>query len=132
MKPARQSGFTLIEMMITVAVIGILAAIAYPAYTQYVERGHRAAAQTEMMVIANQQQQFFLSNRSYATTLSGLGYTLPSEVDGRYDAAMSVDNDATPPSFTVTFTATGSQADDGDLELGSDGTKTRDGAASKW
>jgi type IV pilus assembly protein PilE len=42
-----------------------------PSYQEYVKRGHRAAAQSEMMDIANRQQQFFLANRSYATTLGG-------------------------------------------------------------
>jgi type IV pilus assembly protein PilE len=132
MKPYRHSGFTLVELMIIVAVIGILASIAYPSYTQYVARGYRASAQSEMMGIANQQQQFFLANRSYATSLSGLGYTLTSEVDARYDAAMTVDNAATPPSFSITLTPTGNQVDDGTLVLTSAGVKTRDGDASQW
>jgi type IV pilus assembly protein PilE len=132
MKRIRQNGFTLVELMIIVAVIGILASIAYPSYTQYVARGYRASAQSEMMVIANQQQQFFLANRSYASSLSGLGYTLPSEVDARYDATMTVNNAATPPSFSVTLAPTGNQASDGTLVLTSAGVKTRDGDASKW
>ena len=129
MKAVGQSGFTLIELMITVAIVAILASIAYPSYTQYVIRGHRAAAQTEMMDIANRQQQFFLANRQYATTLGALSYTLPSEVDARYDAGLVANNGASPPNFTITFTATGAQASDENLTLDSKGEKT---PAEKW
>jgi type IV pilus assembly protein PilE len=134
MKAGKQSGFTLIELMITVAIVGILAAIAYPSYTQYVLRGHRAAAQSEMMDIANREQQFMLSNRSYAdtTALEGSGYALPSEVAARYNYGVAADNVATPPTFTITFTPTGVQASDGELVLNSVGLKTRGGDATKW
>jgi len=59
-------GFTLIELMVTVAIVAILAAIAVPNYQQYVIRAKRAAAQSEMMVIANFEQQYLLANRTYA------------------------------------------------------------------
>ncbi len=102
-----QQGFTLIELMVVVVIVAILAAVAYPSYTQYVIRGHRAAAQTEMMDIANRQQQIFLANRGYATTLAELSYTLPAQVSARYPetiATIEADNTATPPTFTITFT----------------------------
>lgn len=132
MKPNRQRGFTLIELMITVAIVAILASIALPSYQEYVKRGHRAAAQSEMMDIANRQQQFFLANRGYAASLGALSYTVPADVAARYDGATAADNNATPPSFTITFTPKGAQAGDGDLVLTSAGAKTRAGDATKW
>lgn len=129
MKPVRQSGFTLIELMITVAVIGILTMVAMPSYQDYVRRTHRAAAQGEMMDIANRQQQFLLANRAYATTLAAMSYTLPPDVAAKYTPALAVNNADTPPNFTITFTATGAQASDGNLTLNSEGVKT---PAAKW
>lgn len=132
MKAVGQKGFTLIELMITVAIIAILASIALPAYQEHVRRGHRAAAQSEMMDIANRQQQFFLANRQYATSLGALSYSLPAEVAARYSlspADMGVNNAATPPSFTITFVPSGAQATDGNLTLNSVGVKT---PAAKW
>ena len=84
MKIKNTAGFTLIELMIVVAIVGILAAVALPSYQQYIIRGHRAAAQSEMMDIANREQQYILSNRVYTATGSDLGYSLPSDVGARY------------------------------------------------
>lgn len=123
-------GFTLIELLIAVAIIGILAAIAYPSYTQYTIRSNRVAAQAEMMEIANRQQQFLLTNRSYASkvALEASGYALPSNVSSKYDYAIVV-GAGTVPSYTLTFTPTGSQASDGNLVINNEGTKT---PAEKW
>lgn len=70
----KQSGFTLIELMIVVAIITILAAVGYPSYTDYVMRSHRQAAKNAAFQIADRQEQFFLDNRQYAPNLSTLGY----------------------------------------------------------
>jgi type IV pilus assembly protein PilE len=131
MKIKNTAGFTLIELMVVIAIIGILAAVALPSYQQYIIRGHRAAAQSEMMDIANREQQYILSNRIYTATGSDLGYSLPSDVGARYGYLIAVDN-GSPPSFTITFTPTGTQASDGALVLTSEGVKTRAGDASKW
>lgn len=126
-----QRGFTLVELMVALAIIAILASIALPSYQQYVIRGNRAAAQAEMLDIANRQQQFMLADREYAdlSKLNASGYALPSEVSDKYTVTMDVDNSATPPIFTVTMTPKGSQSEDGALTLNSAGVKS---PASKW
>ena len=125
-------GFTLIELMVTVAIIAILASVAFPSYQEYVKRGKRAAAQAQMMDIANLEQQYILANRVYTATGADLGYALPSDVAANYTYAITVDNVGSPPSFTITFTPTGTQVSDGPLVLTSAGVKTRAGDTSKW
>ena len=130
MRKGKQNGFTLIELMVTVAIVGMLASIAYPSYTSYIIKGNRSAAQAQMLDIANRQQQFLLANRAFAstTTLNSSGYTLPSTLTGKYTHAVDVGT-GTVPSFTITFTATGNQTSDGNITLNSDGVKT---PAAKW
>lgn len=128
----RLLGFSLMELLITVAIVGILAAVAIPNYQQYIIRGNRAAAQTEIMDIANREQQYFLANRVYADKAT-LSYAPPSSVSMKYGYDITVGT-GTVPSFTITFSpvSTSTQAADGDLVLTSDGVKTRAGDAAKW
>ena len=107
----KQRGVTLIELMIVVAVMGILAAITYPSYTQYVLRTHRSEAMNELTRLANLQEQFFADNRSYAPNLTTLGLssdTLTTQ-SGRFQIAVSA---SAARSFTLTATAVGVQAGD--------------------
>lgn len=76
----RDKGFTLIELMITVAIVGILAAIAYLAYQDQVRKSRRAEAQSVLMNIGTRQQQMLLDTRSYAATAASLSVTVPPQV----------------------------------------------------
>ena len=123
----RGRGFSLIELMVVVAVVGILASIAYPSYQDYVKRGHRADAQAYLMDVAQRQQQYFTDNRSFAADVATLNDPVPSNVSPFY--TVSIATGATPPSFTVTATAVGAQTSDGNLTIDNTGAKT---PSSKW
>ena len=66
-------GFSLIELLIAVAIVGILAGVAYPSYTDYVISSNRSEAQRELLRYANLQEQVYIDSRSYAVNMEGLG-----------------------------------------------------------
>ncbi len=68
-------GFTLIELMITVAILAILSAIALPSYSEYVKKGKRTEAKVELLRIGQMQESYFVQNLSYAKDLSQLGFS---------------------------------------------------------
>lgn len=116
-RPRGEYGFTLIELMITVAVIGILAAVAFPSYTQYIVRANRSAAQSFMFTVANRQEQSMLNARSYFSVATGtaaqwtaVSINVPTEVQANYVVTVASDNTATPPTYTITATPSGAQA----------------------
>jgi type IV pilus assembly protein PilE len=123
--PAR--GFTLGELLIAVALAGILSAIAYPSYVSYKVRANRAAAQSFLIDLASRQQLHFLDTRRFANSLAALGADpVPPQVASYYNVAEPiVDNAATPPAFLLAATARAGtiQAADGDLSLNSSGIR---------
>jgi len=72
--PARVRGFTLIELMVTVGIVGILAAIAYPSYQQYVTRSKVGLAKSALVQVMDRQAQFYVDNKGFATDLTTLGF----------------------------------------------------------
>ena len=119
-------GFTLIELLITVAIIGILASVAYPSYTDYVMRSNRSEAQRELMRYANLQEQVFVDTRSYAIDMKGLGKsTVTVRTDSKNYLIKVINPTAT--TFTLRAIAKNNQVNDsGCVKLNIDhlGTKT--------
>ena len=67
-------GFTLIEVMIVVAVVAIIAAIAIPSYSNSILKSKRQIGKAELLKVLSRQEQYFVNNKAYATTLTALGY----------------------------------------------------------
>jgi len=127
--PARRAGFTLIELLIVIAIVGVLTAIAYPSFMAQMRKGHRAAAQSYMMDLAQRQGQYLIDARSYAPTASTLGPGTPPDVASYYTITMVVPALASPPTFAITATPAGWQSPDGPLTLDEQGAKT---PPDKW
>lgn len=110
------SGFTLIELMIVVAIIGILVAVAIPAYQQSLRNGGRAEAQSLLLQVAANQERFYSDNNSYSANANPLVTpavaTITSEA-GLYQVAVAACGGGTIAScFIATATPQGNQAAD--------------------
>ena len=129
-----KKGFTVVELLITMAIIGILTAIAFPSYQSHVRKGSRAAAQAAMMQVADREAQYLLDARNYAlgsSALTTLNVTLPTDVSTKYTitvtAADGRSTPSTPPTYSITATPItgGPQVNDGTLKLTHTGAITR-------
>jgi type IV pilus assembly protein PilE len=105
--PARQvrQGFTLIELMVVVVIAGILAAIAYPAYTSSVQRSRRADAMSVLTALVQAQERYRSNNSAYAPDVGTLGMTNDvSAIAPNYD--VSIAGVGNPPALASGYIAT--------------------------
>lgn len=127
----RSKGFTLVEVVIVVLIIGILAAIAWPSYRNYYIRTSREAAKTELLQLSNTQEKIYLNANAYTANVAapyngradgGLGIASGKTSDGKY--ALSIGAGA-GQAYTITATPVAGTSQDGDgtVSISSDGSR---------
>ncbi len=115
-----QHGVTLMELMIVIAIVGILGAIAVPTYRNYVIRSSRTDAKTALLQVQAAEEKFYLDNNAYTDLVTddpptGLGLTGTSET-GKYDISVEIGADG--QTFTATATAVSGQGQEEDTHCG--------------
>lgn len=135
-KPASQSGFTLIEIMIAVAIIGVLAAISYPSYQRYVIKSKRTDMMSEIHNIASQIESRKLAQGTYSNTLTtGLGGDFPRQGSALYTITFTPNPLTSQWSIIATPKTNTQMANDGILSLNYQGNKCRGsicGTGDEW
>jgi type IV pilus assembly protein PilE len=118
------SGFTLIELMIVVAIVAVLTLIAYPSYQSFVVKANRSQTKSYLMDLAQKQQMYFNDSRTYATKVE-LDATEPDKVSSNYVVTFAITTSTPPPKFKITAAPiSGSQqGDDGELSIDNTGAK---------
>jgi type IV pilus assembly protein PilE len=134
--PALTAGFTLIELMIVVAVVGVLALVAYPMYGDQVRKSRRAEAITALNRITQVQERWRANNPTYSNSLAAGALNVPNPTSGHYTLSVSTDVATAATRYVATATAAGAQTSDarctslsvtmdaGTLSYGSTGTGT--------
>lgn len=102
-------GFTLLELMIAVAIVGILATIAYPSYTSFVTESNRSEGQRGLLRYANIQEQYFVDYRTYGANFTALGETA-NIIDTEHKKYKLSVASADATGFVLNATAQGAQA----------------------
>lgn len=129
---SRMRGFTLVELMVAVAIVAILAAIAVPSYALFMKKSRRGDTESTLMDIAQREQQYLIDARAYAPDIATLNTTVPADVSAYYTiqicqtAVPCNPPGGTPPTFAIIATPIAGTAQAGDytLTLDSSGAKT--------
>ena len=118
-----QGGFTLIELVIVVAIVAILTAIAIPQYRKYVQKSNRATAKSALLDLARREETYYSTNNSYTLNLTSLGYSsitnnqiqVPNSSNPTYNIGFTApaSSGSSAATYTVSATPTGSQTGDG-------------------
>ena len=123
-------GFTLIELMIVVAIVAILTMLAYPSYLKYIVRTSREAAQSQLLELSTTEEKIFLNSNAYTSSVTGaytgnaaggLGVTSGNSSDGKYAISAA----AATNTFTLTATpvAGTTQVGDGNITINQSGAR---------
>lgn len=124
-------GFTLIELMVVVAIIGILASLAYPSYMDSVRKSNRADAKSTMLQVASQEERYYTENNVYGS-MTAIGYvasSIPSQ-SGRHNITLVTANaDST---YTISATPVATDATCGVLTLTNTGVTGSAIAGGCW
>lgn len=125
----KQLGFSLIEVMIVVVILGILTSIAVPGYQEYVRRSQRAEGQAFLLDVAVRQERYYAQNNSYVTSvanISQLGISGTSSETDKYTLTISADD-----GYTLTATPTFTDPKCGSFVLNRLGERKMDGGGTR-
>lgn len=121
----KQLGFTLIELMIAVAVVGILTAIAYPSYVKYVQKSNRSEGIAQLADGSARMERYYAQNNSYAaSSLAAIGISTTTSPTGKY--IIKFNGTPTATTYSLEVDPQGNQANDtcGSLFVDQQGLKT--------
>ncbi|MCC4587445.1 type IV pilin protein [Xanthomonas sp. NCPPB 1067] len=126
------NGFTLIELMIVVAVVGILAAVAYPSYAEHIRKSRRAQAKADLVEYAQLAERSHTTNNTYANYRFANGSTTTQSPREGGAAQYTVTFAGNQSTFTLTAAPQGAQAKDvcGTMTLNQAGVKTPSASAA--